>query len=99
MLTIPLTYLPPKKCVILCQDSNAKVWTYDDVELDEHRDFTLKKHGDSNKNTKGINLENFARNFNLKISNTWFKHKTHATWKDFTNKMNNYQIDHILINQ
>ena len=76
-----LTNLPPMKNVILCQDSNAKAEICDDVELDEHRDITLGKYGDSNKNTKGINLVNFAKNFNLKISNTWFKHKIHATWK------------------
>ena len=58
----------------------------DDAELDEPKDIAQGKNGDSNKNTKGINLMNFARNFNLKISNTWFKYKICATWKDFAKK-------------
>ena len=81
-----LTNLPPKKNVTSCQDSNSKVGMCDDEELDEPRYVALRKCGDSNKNTKSTNLVTFARNFNLKISNTWFKHKMYATQKDFAKK-------------
>ena len=94
-----LANLPPKRNVILCQDSNAKVGIGDDAELDEPSDVPLGKFGCPSRNAKGANLVNFARNFNLRIANTWFKHKRCATWKDFSARKNNHVIDHVLVNQ
>ena len=90
---------PNNHSIIIGQDSSAKVGVADCQEVDEPPDVTLGRFGMKCVNPKGENLLNFCRSHNFRIANTWFEHESHATWKYFTSKMLNHQIDHYLVDQ
>ena len=90
---------PKDNCIIIGQDSNAKVGIRLPVDVDELLHKCLGPFGMPDLNKKGRILLDLIRSNDWIVANAYFKHQSHATWKYFSTRKKKHQIDHIIIDQ